>query len=282
MKKNILLFAFFLLIFPSLQIWAAPVGELSLEKGLVKVRRNNIDTVYRDPGQTVFVENKDEIQTGFNSKVIIKLTGKDEAIELYSASFFVVTAVDQEQSEVFLPTGKARFKVTARKPLKRGRRRFRLRTANALIGVKGTEFVVGASDGDTSLLTLSGSVSFASLAAPDIEVEVGANQASKIKQANPPTVPVVVPPKVREEVIESDSPEAFDNVEFSEETIEPEVSEDKKDEETEETEEEVVEEPEPEVEDVIEEVDNTLSDLQDELEESQLQQKSIKFKIVDE
>ena len=278
MKKTILLVVFVLSALPVSNMWAASIGELLLEKGLVKVRRNNIDTVYRDQGQTIPVQNQDEIQTGIETRVTIQLTGKDESVELFSKSFFVVSKVDSEQSSVFLPTGKARFKVTAKKRTRKGRRSFRLRTTNAMIGVKGTDFIVGVSDGDTSLLTLSGSVSFASLAAPDIEVEVGTNQASKIQASKPPTAPVEVPSQVREEIIQSDTPKSFESIEFGELNGDPETSQDKKESQTEES----TAEPETDIDEAIEEVNEAVSEIQEELNESQSQPKSIKFKIVDQ
>jgi hypothetical protein len=279
MKKTILLVVFVLLALPVSNIWAASVGDLLLEKGLVKVRRNNVDTIYRDQGQTVSVQNLDEIQTGFDTRVTIRLTGKDEAIELYSKSFFVVSNVNAEQSSVYMPTGKARFKITAKKRVRKGRRAFRLRTANAMIGVKGTDFVVGASDGDTSLLTLSGAVSFASLAAPDVEVEVGSNQASKIQASKPPTVPVDVPPQVREEVIQGDTTKAFENIEFGELSEDQEADQDKKETQTEE---EAAEESDTAVDDLFDDVNENVDAIQEDLQDTQSQPKSVKFKIVDQ
>ena len=270
---------FVLLALPVSNIWAASVGELLLEKGLVKVRRNNVDTIYRDQGQTVTVQNMDEIQTGFDTRVTIQLTGKDEAIELFSKSFFVVSNVNAEQSSVYMPTGKARFKITAKKRVRKGGRAFRLRTANAMIGVKGTDFVVGASDGGTSLLTLSGVVSFASLVAPDVEVEVGSNQASKIQASKAPTVPVEVPQQVREEVIQGDTTKAFENIEFGELSEDQEADQDKKETQTEE---EAAEEPDTAVDDLFEDVNENVDAIQEELQDTQSQPKSVKFKIVDQ
>jgi hypothetical protein len=57
--------------------------------------------------------------------------------------------------------------------------------------------VVGASNTQTSLLTISGIVSVAPVSMPDIEIEVPANQASTIQQNSTPTAPVEVAPKMR-------------------------------------------------------------------------------------
>ena len=56
-----------------------------------------------------------------------------------------------------------------------------------LFGVKGTEFILATGAEETSLLTLSGSVVFASVSAPDVEVVVTENQVSQIRQDSKPT-----------------------------------------------------------------------------------------------
>jgi hypothetical protein len=76
--------------------------------------------------------------------------------------------------------------------------------------------VVGASNTQTSLLTISGSVSVAPVSMPDIEIEVPANQASTIQQDSTPTAPVEVTPKMRDQILKSDSPKAFSGVKFGE------------------------------------------------------------------
>ncbi|MCP4755352.1 MAG: FecR domain-containing protein [Proteobacteria bacterium] len=213
-----LFFSLAIFMLAATNIHAELVGTLVLEKGFVKIRRNFIDTIYKDTGKQIPVHEKDEIQTGINTLVQVNIDkdGKDETITLYSVSFFTVSNVTKEKSEVFLPAGKAKFKIK-RLELKKRSRRFRLRSTNALIGVKGTEFVIGVSGGDTNLLTLEGAVSMASIAAPEIEVEIPQYQASQIKQNKRPTAPVFVPPEVRKKIVEADSPEVFKSVTFGKE-----------------------------------------------------------------
>ncbi|MCP4755123.1 MAG: FecR domain-containing protein [Proteobacteria bacterium] len=311
MKRLKLLAGLVVFLLIDIEVSAAPVGTLTLEKGIVKVRRNLVDAIYREPGKQVPVHNRDEIQTGTNTRVRIDLTDKEENIVLSSHTFFTISAVDKEKSEVFLPVGKARFLVKKRGlKAKKGRRRFRLRTVNAIIGVKGTKWVTGVINGNTSVLTLEGAVSMASIALPDVEVEVPVNQASKVRQDAAPTAPVTVPPEVREAIVAEDSPAVFDNVEFGAEVKEPEAKKDKKEKKkTEEgekpkpagesepaeigveespIEESEMEEPEIDIEDILEEVTEVTEEAAEEATEQVETQeeieteKTIKFIIIDQ
>ncbi len=122
--------------------------------------------------------------------------------------------ITRETSSVSLLTGKAQFKIKGKLKKKSKKKRFQIRTVTALIGVKGTDFVIGASNTQTSLLTISGSVSVAPVSMPDIEIEVPANQASTVPQNSTPTAPVEVSPKVRQQIVKGDSPGAFGRVKF--------------------------------------------------------------------
>ncbi|MBT7892147.1 MAG: hypothetical protein HN580_24235, partial [Deltaproteobacteria bacterium] len=121
---------------------AVTVGNMILNKGGVKLRRNQIDTLYQTAGEIIPVRNLDEIQTGKDSSVTIKLNAKSDELELYSQSFFKIDNVTAQSSQLSMSIGKARFKIQKRrkplKPRKRRKKRFRVRTANAIVGVKGT------------------------------------------------------------------------------------------------------------------------------------------------
>lgn len=196
------------------------VGIMTLNKGAVKLRRTQIDTLFQKAGEKIPVRNLDEIQTGKNSSVTIKLDAKSDELELYSQSFFKIDSVTPESSLLSMSIGKAKFKIqkglVPLKRLKNRKKRFTVRTANAIVGVKGTEFVMAAGTDVTSVLTIEGTVDVASVAAPDVEVEVKENQASQIKQASTPTAPVTVPASVRENIVNTDTLNAFKNVQFGE------------------------------------------------------------------
>ena len=219
--RILILTAIFFLLFQTVALaQATTVGTLTLNKGIVKLRRAHIDTLYKTAGEKIPVNNLDEIQTGNDSSVTIKLNFKSDELELYSQSFFKIDNVTAQSSQLSMSIGKARFKIKKGlkpiKPRKNRKKRFRVRTANAIVGVKGTEFVLAAGTDVTSVLTIEGVVDVASVATPEIEVEVGENQASQIKQTSTPTAPVTVPASVRENIVNTDAPNVFNNVQFGE------------------------------------------------------------------
>lgn len=257
----------------SLALFAEPVGTLTMEAGTLKLRRNKIDTIYRDPGLSIPVENGDEIQTGFKTRATIEMKGQSETIQLYANTFFTVDGISEEKTDLSMPAGKATFNVEKPKNLKlRKRRRFRLRTANAVIGVKGTRFLVAVLNGNTNLLTLSGIVSLASLAAPEIETNVRGNQAARVVGSAPPTEPVTVPPAVRQKIIESDEAGSFSDAGLTEPDTtglkeQPAVDD---------------EEATQGVDEIIEETEEQVSEIQEDVSENQSNRRSVEFKIVDE
>jgi FecR-like protein len=209
-KNRIRIFPIFLIM---LMISVSSMGnELELIKGKVKIRSKGVDMIFDIAGQKVPIANGDQIQTGRDSQVKIHLQEQGDAIELQSFSIFKVAVGEENIDKMVLPVGKARFKVRKRTGLKK--KRFRVRTGNALVGVKGTEWVMSSGGGDTSVLTISGVVSLANILAPDITVDIPLNQASRIEQNKLPTTPVIVPPQVREQVIAADSRNAFGSINY--------------------------------------------------------------------
>ena len=219
MRFSIFTCLFFLVLF--IQPVAAEEAELELEMGLVKIMRAGKALVFNEKGSKIPLLLKDEIQTGANSKAQIRLPGKDETIKLGSRSFFGLDNLTEDQTQVSLLTGKGQFKVTprksARKPLRqkgKRRNRFKIRTVTAVVGVRGTEFVLGTSGSQTNLLTISGLVTIAPVEAPEIEVEVPENQASQVQQGLAPTPPISVSLEIQEQIIQEDSPQVFNVVDY--------------------------------------------------------------------
>ena len=214
--STILLFLFLL----TFHVFAEEV-ELELELGLVKIMRAGQVMVFSKIGSKIPLQLKDDVQTGAGSKAIIRLPKKDETIQLGSRSFFGLDNLTEDQTKVSLLTGKGQFKVTpkksARKTIRRkGRKRdrFKIRTVTAVVGVRGTEFVLGASGSQTNLLTITGLVTIAPVEAPDIEVEVPGNQVSQVQQGLAPTPPVPVAPEIQEQIVQDDSPQVFNVVDY--------------------------------------------------------------------
>lgn len=212
MKKTTL---FLIGILLSFSVYAAtPVGNLVISKGKIKLRRDNTDLIINKLNVPVDVFNLDEIQTGDKTKVSINLTSKSDQIELFSQSFFKIENVSEDETLTSMSIGKAKIKVKKTLKKRKKKKKFSVKTTNALIGVKGTEFVLSTGIDVTNVLTVEGIVSIANIATPDVEVDITENQVSQVKQDLAPTAPVNVPPEVQNNILTIDSPEAFNQVQF--------------------------------------------------------------------
>ena len=200
-------------------VGAASEVQLYLETGRVKVKNQGKVRFlsHSDPLNPLIVELElgEQVLTGKNTRARIKMRGKEEEIRLRVDTLFKVNSLDSDQTEVEMPTGKARFKIKRKlNRKKKQRRKFNVRTVTALVGVRGTEFVMGTSGASTSLLTLAGSVEMAAVAAPEIKVEVSIGEASKLDVGKAPTPPITVPPALQNSIVESDSADTFGEVSF--------------------------------------------------------------------
>ena len=200
-------------------VGAASEVQLYLETGRVKVKNQGKVRFlsHSDPLNPLIVELElgEQVLTGKNTRARIKMRGKEEEIRLRVDTLFKVNSLDSDQTEVEMPTGKARFKIKRKLNRKKKQiRKFNVRTVTALIGVRGTEFVMGTSGASTSLLTLDGSVEMAAVAAPEIKVEVSIGEASKLDVGKAPTPPITVPPALQNSIVESDSSDTFGEVSF--------------------------------------------------------------------
>ena len=226
--------------------------QLYLETGRVKVKNQGKVRFlsHSDPLNPLIVELElgEQVLTGKNTRARIKMRGKEEEIRLRVDTLFKVNSLDSDQTEVEMPTGKARFKIKRKlNRKKKQRRKFNVRTVTALIGVRGTEFVMGTSGASTSLLTLDGSVEMAAVAAPEIKVEVSIGEASKLDVGKAPTPPITVPPALQNSIVESDSADTFGEVSFPPaQDLEEAVAEQKEKEEAQKEEEQEEEEQEEE------------------------------------
>ena len=193
--------------------------KLSLETGRVKIKKQGIVRFINHSDSssplTLDLELEEQILTGKNTRATISLRGKEEEIRLRAFTLFKVNSLKSNQTEVEMPTGKARFIIKRKlNRMKKRRRQFNVRTVTAVVGVRGTEFVMGVSGASTSLLTLDGSVEMAAAAAPQIKVVVVMGQASKMEVGKAPTPPMNVPPALQNSIVESDSPDTFNEVSF--------------------------------------------------------------------
>ena len=200
-------------------VGAASEVQLYLETGRVKVKNQGKVRFlsHSDPLNPLIVELElgEQVLTGKNTRARIEMREKEEEIRLRVDTLFKVNSLDLDQTEVEMPTGKARFKIKRKlNRKKKQRRKFNVRTVTALVGVRGTEFVMGTSGASTRLLTLAGSVEMAAVAAPEIKVEVSIGEASKLDVGKAPTPPITVPPALQNSIVESDSADTFGEVSF--------------------------------------------------------------------
>ena len=200
-------------------VGAASEVQLYLETGRVKLKNQGKVRFlsHSDPLNPLIVELElgEQVLTGKNTRARIEMREKEEEIWLRVDTLFKVNSLDLDQTEVEMPTGKARFKIKRKlNRKKKQRRKFNVRTVTALVGVRGTEFVMGTSGASTSLLTLVGSVEMAAVAAPEIKVEVSIGEASKLDVGKAPTPPISVPPALQNSIVESDSADTFGEVSF--------------------------------------------------------------------
>ena len=197
----------FLLLFSLPSLLLAQQGRVILEKGQLKLNQAGQIQVYRIAGDEAYIYAGDEIHTGENSRAKLMLKGDDENVVLYSNTFFKVEELAKKKSSVSLWIGKAKFSISSliNKVTGKKEKDFRINSVTATIGIKGTEFVVGSTATGTKLLTLSGNVNFSSQYAPDIIVNVGPNEASRVVRDNPPTPPVQVSEELKNRILSDDN-----------------------------------------------------------------------------
>ncbi|MDP7136755.1 MAG: FecR domain-containing protein, partial [SAR324 cluster bacterium] len=98
--------------------------------------------------------------------------------------------------------------------LRSRKKRFKVRTVSAVVGVRGTEFVVAAAGDSTNVLTVTGEVTLASAELPGYEVVLPKSNVSRVREGSAPSEPVAVPPAEQQQIVESGSTEGFQEVEF--------------------------------------------------------------------
>ena len=96
-------------------VGAASEVQLYLDTGRVKVKnKGKIRFLsHSDPLNPLIVELElgEQVLTGKNTRARIKMREKEEEIWLRVDTLFKVNSLDLDQTEVEMPTGKARFKI---------------------------------------------------------------------------------------------------------------------------------------------------------------------------
>ena len=94
------------------------------------------------------------------------------------------------------------------------KKRFKVRTVSAVVGVRGTEFVVAATEESTNVLTVTGEVTLASAELPEYEITLPKSSISKVTEGRTPSQPVSVPILEQQQIVDSASIEGFQEFEF--------------------------------------------------------------------
>jgi len=201
---------FALLLAPTMSMAAGAIAVLTVEQGVIKMRRGNQDRFVTPRDGLIPMEEGDDLHSGNGGKGSLFFERENQKIAIYPNSMFQVKAYTNNRSSFFLPFGKTLVSVLNKL---RPQQRFEVQTATATIGIKGTEFVLG-SDGfsKTYLLTLEGVVSIINPEFPNMEVLVPKDQATVSERGNPPPPPVIVPPAARETVVKSDTVKSMETL----------------------------------------------------------------------
>ncbi len=208
--KSALLACLILLVFSSVGFGAEAVGVLAVETGVVKLRRLGTQRLIRNEDGLVPLEAGDNLHSGPKTRAKVFIDEENQRVELYPGTVLTLREVSKRGTFFGMQIGKALFGLVK----KLADRRFQVQTPMAVIGVKGTEFILGT-DGvsKTLLLTLEGTVGMVNLEFPSLEVLVRPDQASVTVSGAPPTPPIEVPPDVRDSIIQDEGLETFEQVE---------------------------------------------------------------------
>ena len=228
-------------------------NSLELHSGTVKLIRDGKSRIIKKAGETYNLMANDRVQTGNKTQITLYLKNRDNTVKLFSNSFFKLDDLAVEENSVALLTGKGNFKIKplpqnsttenaeaknsknrkannlaatlgsklkgklskrGKSKLRGKKKRFNIRTVSAILGVRGTDFVVATSGDTTNLMGLSGEVTLASPEIPDYEISVLANEVSNVREGSGPSVPVTVSPEERDKIAKGDGKESFQQVQF--------------------------------------------------------------------
>jgi hypothetical protein len=94
------------------------------------------------------------------------------------------------------------------------KKRFKVRTVSAIVGVRGTDFVIATKGDYTNMLCASGVCTLASKEVPKYEIQMGAGKVSNVRGGYGPSVPVTVSVEERDSIAKADGAGSFQEVEF--------------------------------------------------------------------
>ena len=146
-------------------------------------------------------QNKEVRETSKTSETVLQ-SDKSNSDEMKKAS------PARTQKKTARSSKRKRGGLLARK------KRFKVRTVSAVVGVRGTEFVVAATEDSTNVLTVTGEVTLASAELPEYEITLPKSSVSKVTEGRTPSQPVSVPILEQQQIVDSANIEGFQQVEF--------------------------------------------------------------------
>lgn len=202
------------------------VGYLTKESGELTLMRYG--QKYKVSAEKMPVMEKDTIISDQAVRVLIKFHN-DDVIRLYQETSLAINEFSLPPKYPIIPlligvnaqeigkplTSRFKFKGRVRAKInpKIKRRRFKLRSAQAVIGVKGTEFEATGNDNSAQLMTLAGVVTLSDKD-EKVSVEIVRGMMSSLDKGKNPTQPVQIPKDKLLELM-ADSIEKTDNLAFS-------------------------------------------------------------------
>ena len=194
MKQLILCFVFLLL--SSSGYGLTKYGEATVKKGGLTILRDGKQLSFTAGDNSIQILKKDVLRAGKKSLITLN-TVQNTTVELGSYAIFQVRPfkISKNTGDLRMLYGKARFKTVGNAKAKS--RRFRLRTATAVIGVKGTEWIQQTnSSGTTDTEVREGIVGISTEMGVEIDVSSGhraialsGKKVSKPIKVKKPSVP---------------------------------------------------------------------------------------------
>ncbi len=225
MKKLILCFVFLLLSASGYGL--TKYGSVTVNKGDLTILRDGKRLSFSAGEKSIKVMKKDVLRAGKNSLITLN-TVQQTSVELGSHAIFQVRPfkIGNKTGYLRMLFGKARFQTTGF--TKENSRRFRLRTATAVIGVKGTEWIQQTnSNGVTDTEVLEGIVGISTETGLEIDVNIGrrAVALSNRKISKPIKVKKVSIPPDSDDAIKAEQQEKDEAVSKRLEAVSPTSSE---------------------------------------------------------
>ena len=197
------------------------MGHIVIKKGKTIIHGQDADQIYDAATESkISIQQTDEVRTGEDSQLKMYLQNKKEVVQMYSESFVRINDSNDDETLISFMFGKARFIIErTMSKLRKSRRRFSIRTVNAVIGVKGTDFVVMTNGDVTEVYTLEGVVTMSNTQNLNNFVEIKKNHTARIEKSSFPSTPTLVSPETVQEIIEEDSIKEWSDLNNQEDEI---------------------------------------------------------------